>query len=288
MSIEDIVEIVPSAQQASLIESTNSATLKANYSIPNLLTSLQNEWDAIMLENFKLRSTLDTLSKKLSTVMYERDAAKLVAAQLLMEKNESSDNSSKSPQRTVVITKEEFLQGLLQSSRDFVAKGKLKAYKWPTLKNLELLPAQNYSCTIKTYPYKELNHLMYYEKWISVCRCDISTLYFTQLKDLKSLTTLTTPNPRTGEEQPIIVSRGSCNRLLLLYPGNHIIILDSKKNIALREIEADSSNQIIYMYGHNEVNTEYFIWADNKGKIVFQSYADESQYTCLLYTSRCV
>ena len=54
LSIEEIVEIVPSAQQASLTESTNSATLKANYSIPNLLTSLQNEWDAIMLENFKL------------------------------------------------------------------------------------------------------------------------------------------------------------------------------------------------------------------------------------------
>lgn len=66
--------------------------------------------------------------------MYERDAAKLVAAQLLMEKNEDSKDLPKSSQQAVAITREEFLQGLLQSSRDFVARGKLKALKWPILK----------------------------------------------------------------------------------------------------------------------------------------------------------
>lgn len=278
LSIEEIVEIVPSAQQASLTESTNSATLKANYSIPNLLTSLQNEWDAIMLENFKLRSTLDSLTKKLSTVMYERDAAKLVAAQLLMEKNEDSKDLPKSSQQAVSITREEFLQGLLQSSRDFVARGKLKALKWPILKNLELSQAQNYSRNIKTFPYKELNKSMYYDKWVCMCRCEDDALHFTQLKDSKTITTITTPNPRTGGEHPAIISRGPCNRLLLLYPGNQITILDSKTNKVLREIEVDSANEIIYMYGHNEVNTEYFIWADNRGTIGFQSYEDDSQY----------
>lgn len=278
LSIEEIVEIVPSAQQASLTESTNSATLKANYSIPNLLTSLQNEWDAVMLENFKLRSTLDSLTKKLSTVMYERDAAKLVAAQLLMEKNENSRNLPKSPQQTVVITIDEFLQGLLQSSREFVGRGKPKSFKWPILKNFELLPAENYSYTVKTFPYKELNNSMYYDKWLSTCLCDGDTLHFTELKDSRSINTVTTPNPHTGGEHPVIVSRGPCNRLLLLYPGNQIIILDSKTKTVLREVEVNSANKIVYMYGHNEVNTEFFIWADNKGTIGFQSYTDDSQY----------
>ncbi|CAI4045601.1 E3 ubiquitin-protein ligase PRP19 SKDI_12G0220 [Saccharomyces kudriavzevii IFO 1802] len=278
LSLEEIVEIVPSLQQASLTESTNSATLKANYSIPNLLTSLQNEWDAIMLENFKLRSTLDSLTKKLSTVMYERDAAKLVAAQLMMERDDKSSSSSKSPQQMVVGTRNEFLQGLLQSSREFVARGKPKAFKWPILKGFEFLPTQDYSSTVRTYPYKELDHSQYYNKWALMCHCDADTLQITELKDLKSITTLATPNFRSEGEQPIIVSKGSRNRLLLSYPSNQIIVLDLETNTVLREIDVHSMNQIIYIYGHNEVNTEYFIWADNQGTIGFQSYTDNSQY----------
>ncbi|EJS42802.1 prp19p [Saccharomyces arboricola H-6] len=284
LSLEEIIEIVPSAQQAALTESTNSATLKGNYSIPNLLTSLQNEWDAIMLENFKLRSTLDSLTKKLSTVMYERDAAKLVAAQVMMENDAKSSGLSESPQQVAIATREEFLQGLLQSSRDLVARGRPKAVKWPILKGAELLPAQDYSYTVKTYPYKELNSLMYYNKWVFMCHYRTNTFHFTELKDSKSITTITTPNPQTGGEQPVIASKGSNNRLLLLYPGNRIIIMDLETNTLLREIDISSPNQLIYVYGHNEVNTDYFIWADSKGTIGFQSYTNESQY--IVHTGR--
>ncbi|CAI1562736.1 hypothetical protein SEUBUCD646_0L00330 [Saccharomyces eubayanus] len=278
LSLEEIIEIVPSAQQASLIESTNSATLKANYSIPNLLTSLQNEWDAIMLENFKLRSTLDSLTKKLSTVTYERDAAKLVAAQVMMENDEISRGLSKSPKQPVVVTREAFLQGLLQSSREFVARGKAKAFKWPIFQNFELLPTQRYSSAIKTYPYKELDSSMNYNKWTSMCLCDANSLHFTELKDSDSITTETIPNPHTEQKQPVIVSKGSHNRLLVLYSDNHITILDLTTKTVAKEIDVNSANQIVYVYGHNEINTEYFIWADSKGTIGFQSYTDDSHY----------
>lgn len=65
----------------------NSSTLNANYSIPNILSTLQNEWDAIMLENFQLRKSLNELNRTLSTTLYERDAAKLIASNLLEELN---------------------------------------------------------------------------------------------------------------------------------------------------------------------------------------------------------
>ncbi|CAI4045855.1 hypothetical protein N7582_003667 [Saccharomyces uvarum] len=278
LSLEEIIEIVPSAQQASLIESTNSATLKANYSIPNLLTSLQNEWDAIMLENFKLRSTLDSLTKKLSTVTYERDAAKLVAAQVMMENDEFSRGLSKSPEQPVAVTREAFLQGLLQSSRDFVARGKTKAIKWPIFQHFELLPAQRYSSAVKTYPYKELDPSMNYNKWTFMCLCDANSLQFTELKDANSITTVTISNPHAGQNQPVVISKGSHNRLLLLYPDNHVTVMDLTTKTAVREIEINSANQVVYMCGHNEVNAEYFIWADSKGTIGFQSYTDDSHY----------
>lgn len=86
LTLEQIITVAQSPQQTSLTNSLNSSTLNSNYSIPNLLSTLQNEWDALMLENFKLRKQLDQMSKELSTAFFERDAAKLVAARLLEEK----------------------------------------------------------------------------------------------------------------------------------------------------------------------------------------------------------
>lgn len=85
LSIKELVEISMTPQQAALTNSVNSSTLNANYSIPNLLSTLQNEYDAIMLENFKLRKQLDIFSKQLSIALYERDAAKSVSVKLLEE-----------------------------------------------------------------------------------------------------------------------------------------------------------------------------------------------------------
>lgn len=95
MKIEDIIVISQTAQQSSLTSTVASSTLNTNYSIPSLLSTLQNEWDALMLENFKLRKQLDQMSKEFSTALFQRDAAKLVAARLLEEKAVKLDDIDK-------------------------------------------------------------------------------------------------------------------------------------------------------------------------------------------------
>ncbi|CAB4255578.1 E3 ubiquitin-protein ligase PRP19 [Maudiozyma barnettii] len=87
ITVDQIITVAQSPLQHSLNDNLNSATLNSNYSIPSLLSTLQNEWDALMLENFSLRKQLDQITKEFSTALFERDAAKLVAARLLQEKN---------------------------------------------------------------------------------------------------------------------------------------------------------------------------------------------------------
>lgn len=58
-------------------------------SIPQLLSSLQNEYDSIALEMFNLRKTLEDTRKELSTALYHHDAAVRVASRLLEERDEA-------------------------------------------------------------------------------------------------------------------------------------------------------------------------------------------------------
>ena len=58
-------------------------------SIPNTLMTLQNEWDALMIETFELRKRNFELQKQLTNALYESDAAKRVIARLLVERDEA-------------------------------------------------------------------------------------------------------------------------------------------------------------------------------------------------------
>ena len=81
----DVIEINTNVAN-SLPNFLNSSTLGSNYSIPTLLSTLQHEYDAIMLENFQLRKEVNKAVQELSRSLYERDAAKLVAAGLLRDR----------------------------------------------------------------------------------------------------------------------------------------------------------------------------------------------------------
>ncbi|ANZ77704.1 BA75_04550T0 [Komagataella pastoris] len=58
-------------------------------SIPSLLSSLQNEWDALALEVFQLRKQLVTAKEELSVALYHHDAAVRVAAKAIRERDEA-------------------------------------------------------------------------------------------------------------------------------------------------------------------------------------------------------
>lgn len=63
-------------------------------SIPSLLATFQNEWDALALETYKLKQQLAQTRQELSTALYQQDAAVRVIARLSREKEEARNTLS--------------------------------------------------------------------------------------------------------------------------------------------------------------------------------------------------
>ena len=64
-------------------------------SIPALLSSFQNEWDALILETYQLKQQLSETRQELSTALYYNDSAEKVIARLQRERDEARDALSK-------------------------------------------------------------------------------------------------------------------------------------------------------------------------------------------------
>lgn len=58
-------------------------------SVPSLLTSLQNEYDSVMLELFTLKKAYDSVRQELAHALYANDSANRVVARLMWERDEA-------------------------------------------------------------------------------------------------------------------------------------------------------------------------------------------------------
>lgn len=87
LSIDDLVEL----KQARVVK-PRPPTLT---SIPALLSTFQNEWDALILETYQLKQQLAETRQELSTALYYNDSAQRVIARLQKERDEARDALSR-------------------------------------------------------------------------------------------------------------------------------------------------------------------------------------------------
>ena len=57
--------------------------------VPSILSMLQTEWDAVMLDTFELRKNLSETRKELAHALYQYDAACRVISRMVKEKQQN-------------------------------------------------------------------------------------------------------------------------------------------------------------------------------------------------------
>lgn len=87
LSTDDLIDL----KQARLVK-PRPPTLT---SIPALLSTFQNEWDALILEAFQLKQQLAETRQELSTALYYNDSAQRVIARLQKERDKARDALSR-------------------------------------------------------------------------------------------------------------------------------------------------------------------------------------------------
>lgn len=87
LTVDDLVEL----KQARVVK-PRPPTLT---SIPALLSTFQNEWDALVLETYQLKQQLAETRQELSTALYYNDSAQRVIARLQQERDQARDALSR-------------------------------------------------------------------------------------------------------------------------------------------------------------------------------------------------
>ncbi|CAK59056.1 unnamed protein product (macronuclear) [Paramecium tetraurelia] len=81
LNFDDLIEVkVAKVQKPRPVTAT---------SIPSLLSLLQNEWDALLLEQFQLKQHLEQVRHELTHALYQHDAACRVIAKLIKERDQA-------------------------------------------------------------------------------------------------------------------------------------------------------------------------------------------------------
>ncbi|QLQ77920.1 hypothetical protein HG537_0A01670 [Torulaspora globosa] len=278
LTVDELIEISQKPEQSSFANSLNSSTLNTNYSIPNLLSSLQNEWDAIMLENFKLRKQLDEITKKLSVAFYERDAAKIVAAKALKARDdimremnhlvsqigneevpESVENQDIALSPSPVTNT--LLERLSEESMSYLKKTKKVAsdFSAPALASFKLESKWN------------VNESLQLHRTTSLCHEFQQNVVF-QLQELSRVCYLKGPLSHRVAGVPFsekvkYLAATSHDQLLVCTADGRIGV----SNISGDQMEIANTNigNVIFMENHEQILNDHFLWADDSGAVGF-------------------
>lgn len=278
LAIDQLIEISQTPQQSALTNTLNSSTLNSNYSIPNLLSTLQNEWDAVMLENFKLRKQLDACTKQLSTAFYERDAAKVVAikalkarAQIVEEMNQLTSQLGSIEESENVITPlplnglpDNLSEKLLEDSRIYLEQTKKCTEKFalPIAQTLQLKDSWDVSESLSIHTTTKLleksSRKIVFKTGDNGTICVLDGSHSirsiqTELKDDVNFLSI------DANEEYIFFSTVEGRVGVYDLNQNSISTLNS------------GTDEIIFMNMHEFVLNGYFLWADQKGKVVYSS-----------------
>jgi len=82
-------ELRPEDLVALKVDATVKPRLPTATSVPSLIQLFANEWDAVMLESFNLKQSLQTLKEELAHTLYRYDASCRVIARLIKERDEA-------------------------------------------------------------------------------------------------------------------------------------------------------------------------------------------------------
>ncbi|GMH82352.1 hypothetical protein TrST_g12558 [Triparma strigata] len=85
LSEDDLIDIVP----APVSTVPAAPTSVSGQGFGGLLATMQTEWDALMVETFNLRTSLEETRRELSQALYQNDAAVRVIARLTMERDQA-------------------------------------------------------------------------------------------------------------------------------------------------------------------------------------------------------
>lgn len=273
LRVDELIEVSQRPEQSSLADSLNSATLNANYSIPNLLSTLQNEWDAIMLENFKLRKRLDDCTKKLSVALYERDAAKIVAARALKASDDikhemnrlisrigDAEESASTENEASLGSSSQLSDRLLQESSSYMKKTKKVASKFnaSSLAPFALGDRWNVSQSLTLHRSTSLRHEFQ------------QTIVF-QLESISEICHLQGPLSHRIAAVPLgerVEYLKAASHDSILFANEGYLGVSGAGSEPVQTAEG-KIGKIIFMENHEEILNDHFLWADETGKVGF-------------------